>query len=185
MKLTIAKVYYSQKYYDNLNVWSCYPYDAPVSEKREVCSYSGILIDGKKDAFERKFKHIPKEKIRFEYTELIPEMIKCEWIGLLYEMKKNQTVSIYKSFVEMPSSLLKMYEQIGKEKNLLTIGEKKMSVKEIQFDIGDNIFILFGKMKKVLENHQYEEFKKRIDDLGDNDLYDKVIELAEEYVDIV
>ena len=31
----------------------------------------------------------------------------------------------FNSFVEMPSSLLKMYEEIGKEKNLLTIGGKK------------------------------------------------------------
>ena len=60
-----------------------------------------------------------------------------------------------------------------------------MSVKEIQFDIGDNIFILFGKMKKVLEKEKYEQFKKRINDLDDNNLYDKVIELAEEYVDII
>lgn len=119
MKLTIAKVWFSQKYYDDLDIWSCYPYEAPISEKREVCSYSGILVDGKKEEFERKFKHIPQEKLRFEYIELIPEMIKCEWIGLLYEMKRNQTISIYKSFVSLNDNLLKMYEEVGNEKNLL------------------------------------------------------------------
>lgn len=119
-KLTLVKVYFTQRYWDEpVHVWTTN--EKATGEQREICSVVGVLYnDFDKSKFENNFtENIDKSKLRFEYTTIYPEIIHKNLVLFIQTQIGKPEVNLFENYVSLTDWVWNYIYNTGREELLI------------------------------------------------------------------